>query len=135
MLCQGFEAVLVLIGLCVYDSTWGVGQSGIGIEDGKLKKWLPKVNDNLFVGENAEWESKGQNCFFKSNIFILFIESIFINFIFQSWNTTLYSLGEIEEICLDLNSVLSHCLSVWVWQNSRCTLSQALSPLTILCVF
>ena len=47
MLCQGFEAVLVLIGLCVYDSTWGVGQSGIGIEDGKLKKWLPKVNDNL----------------------------------------------------------------------------------------
>ena len=84
MLCQGFEAVLVLIGLCVYDSTWGVGQSGIGIEDGKLKKWLPKVNDNLIVGENAEWESKGQNCFFKSNIFILFIESIFINFIFQS---------------------------------------------------
>lgn len=55
---QGFEVVLLFIGLCVYDSTWGVGQGGIGIEDGKLKKWLKKVNDNLFVGENAERESK-----------------------------------------------------------------------------
>lgn len=55
---QGFEVVLVFIGLCVYDSTWGVGRGGIGIEGGKLKKWLQKVNDNLFVGENAEQESK-----------------------------------------------------------------------------
>lgn len=35
-----------------------------------------------------------------SSILILLIESIFINFIFQSWNATLYPLGEIEEICL-----------------------------------
>lgn len=51
-------------------------------------------------GSGKSLNSKGQKSFFKSNIFILLIESIFINFIFQSWNATLYPLGEIEEICL-----------------------------------
>lgn len=38
MMSQGFEVVLMLIRLCVCDSAWGGGQSGVGIENGKLEK-------------------------------------------------------------------------------------------------
>lgn len=85
------------------------GQGEVCIENGKLKKcfqkpvitflWVKRESGNP-SGSGKSLNSKGQNSFFKSNIFILLIERIFINFIFQSWNATLYSLGETEEICL-----------------------------------
>lgn len=70
-----------------------MGQGGVDVENEKLKKWFQKpVITSLWVkrqsgnpsGGGKSLNSKGQNCFSKSNIFILFIESIFINFIFKS---------------------------------------------------
>ena len=100
---------------------------------------------NLFVGEKAEQDpngggkslnSGGKNSFFKSNILFPLIESIFINFIFQSWNATLYPLGEIEEICLGFEFSLKPLFKWYEFGKTPDVLCpKHFSPLTIPCVF
>lgn len=125
-----------------YVSVWG--QDGDGTEKKKLKKWHQGLVITSLVerqsgdpsGGGKFLNSRGQNNFFKPNVLILLIESIFINFIFQSWNATLCPLGEIEEICLGLEFSLKPLFKWYEFGKTPDVLCpKHFSLLTIPCVF